>query len=233
MIEYFLKETLPRYHDINPADVNVIITHKNSPFSEVDNKACDEAKQKRKSDGTFDKFENICSSCDHVVLRVDNNGQDIHVVEFEKYVNSLPNRIINGQKRCDLLMTDGTPHNKIVFCDLCCYDEVYIEPNRGKHPEGKRAEARKKMEESVEMLLSVQMLDHYILTYPNKVCLFAYRSYNSVAQPVMAQKGNAKANMQAMLTTASSVSGQVITQEQVMNHNFTFVQNKYPSIYIW
>ena len=232
MIEYFLKEVLPSSHNINPADVNVMISHENSPFSMVDYKACDEAKRTH-TDGALDKYANICSSCHHVVLQVDNNGQDITVVEFEKYVDSLPNKIINGQKRCDLLMTDGEPHNKIVFCDLCCYDEKYIGPNDGKFPNGKRAEARKEMEESVEMLLRVQLLDHYILTYPNKVCLFAYKSYNPVKQPVMAQRGNARANMQAMLTTASSISGQVITTEQIMNHNFTFVQNKYASIYIW
>jgi hypothetical protein len=131
-------------------------------------------------------------------------------------------------------MTDGDSHNKIVFCDLCCYDDYYIEPNAGHHPEGKRAEARKKMEDSVEMLLREDLLNHYILTFPEKVCLFAYRSYSTL-QPKMAQRGrnNTEINMQAMLTTASSVSGRIVTEDKVMNHSFTFVQNKYPTVYKW
>lgn len=135
--------------------------------------------------------------------------------------------------RCDLIMTDGVPHNKIVFCDLCCYEEKYIGPNSGQHPEGKRAYARKQMEKSIEMLLSVNVLNQYILTYPEKECLFAYRSYNAIQQPVKAQRRNVEDNMQAMMVTPSSVSGRIVTENNVMNHNFTFVQNKYPAVYNW
>ena len=234
MIEVLLKQTLPQRHGINPDDVNVPIVHRQDPFEEVDVKACREAASKAYSEGVFNKFENICSSCDHVVLRVDNSAREITVVEFEKYVNSLPERIVDKQKRCDLLMTDGIPHNKIVFCDLCCYDDYYIGPNEGHHPEGKRAEARKEMEDSVEMLMGVEVLEQYILTFSEKVCLFAYRSYGT-ARPITAQRGrnNTEINMQAMLTTPSSVSGRIVTENMVMKHHFTFVQNKYPAIYKW
>ena len=36
-----------------------------------------------------------------------------------------------------------------------------------------------------------------------------------------------------MVTTPSSVSGQIITENNVMNHRFTFVQDKYPNVYNW
>jgi hypothetical protein len=52
-------------------------------------------------------------------------------------------------------------------------------------------------------------------------------------RPVSAQRGNAESNMQAMITTASTMSGQIIYENVVMNHSFTFVQNKYPSVYNW
>lgn len=126
MIEFLLKERLPQHYGINPDGVSVPIVHKNEPFTEVDAKACREASSNEYSEGVFNKFEKICSSCDHVVLKVDNNHHEITVVKFEQYVNSLPKRIIDRKKRCDLLMTDGIPHNKIVFCDLCCYDDYYI-----------------------------------------------------------------------------------------------------------
>jgi hypothetical protein len=107
--------------------------------------------------------------------------------------------------------------------------------HHGLNPEGVIvAEARKKMADSVEMLLGINVLDQYVLTFPEKVCLFAYKSYSAI-QPTTAQRGNnnAERNMQAMLTTASSVSGRIVTENVVMNHQFTFVQNKYPNIYRW
>ncbi len=233
MIGYFLKYTLPQYYGLNPQTVVVNLSRHHTPFTEVDLKACNAAQAKNYPEGVFNKFEQICKPCEKIVLSVNNNNQDITVVQFEDYVNSLPAKIIDRQKRCDLLMTDGEIHHKIVFCDLCCYDDYYIEPNNGnQYPEGKRAEARKKMAASVEMLLGMPLLEHYILTFGEKICLFAYRSY-STQQPTMAQRGKAEANMQAMLTTASSVSGQIVSQDNVMNHNFTFVQNKYPSVYQW
>lgn len=90
------------------------------------------------------------------------------------------------------------------------------------------------MEDSVEMLMAVEVLNQFILTFPEKVCLFAYRSY-SIAKPMTAQRGrnNTEINMQAMLTTPSSMSGRIVTENIVMKHHFTFVQNKYPAIYKW
>lgn len=99
--------------------------------------------------------------------------------------------------------------------------------------EGKRAFARKQMEKSIEMFMGVNVLNQYILTYPEKVCMFAYRSYNAIQQPVKAQRGNVEDNMQAMMVTPSSVSGRIVTENKVMSHNFTFVQNKYPTVYNW
>lgn len=235
MIEFFLKETVPQYFGINPNDVIVPIIRKDAPFTEVDAKACDDASQKRynKKDA-FNKYESICLNCDYVVLKVDNNGQEIAVVNVEKYINSLPAKVNKGNKRCDLLMTNGMSHDKIVFCDLCCYDDKFIEPNDSAlMPEGKRAFARQQMEQSLEFFLNVDVLNQHILTYPIKVCLFAYRSYNAVQQPVVPQRGNVETSMQTMITTVSSLSAQVITEDSVMNHNFTFVQNRYPNVYVW
>lgn len=235
MIERLLKEVLPHHHGLSSDDVIVPITHCREPFTEVDTKACDEASSKVYPEGVFNKYENICSSCDHVILKVENSNKDITVVKFEEYVNSLPAKITDNQKRCDLLMTDGDSHDKIVFCDLCCYDDYYIGPNKGHHPEGKMAEARKKMADSIKMLLSIELLDQFILTFPKKVCLFAYKSYNIAHQPMIAQRGknNVERNMQAMFTTPSSISGQVVTENIIMDNRFIFVQNRYPAIYKW
>lgn len=232
MIEFFLKYRFPRHYGIDPDTVNVPIERIQDPFTKVDAKACNDAVAiPYNGGGAFNKYRDVCSTCDRVVLKVDNNGHKITIVEFENYINSLTGTITGN--RCDLLMTDGISHNKIVFCDLCCYDERYIGPNAGHHPEGKRAFARKQMETSIELFMDVDVLNHHILTYPEKVCLFAYRTYNAIQQPVRAQRGNVENNMQAMMVTPSSVSGRIITEANIMKHNFTFVQNKYPAVYNW
>ena len=232
MIEIFLKETFPHHYGIYN-NVNVPIEHIQEPFTRVDANACnDAAKIRYNGGGGFNKYRNVCSACNKVVLNVDNQGHEITIVEFENYINSLPNSPIT-ESRCDLLMTDGDPHNKIVFCDLCCYDEKYIGPNEGHHPEGKMAFARKQMGKSIEMFMDVDVLNQYILTYPEKVCLFAYRTYNVIQESVTAQRGDVENNMQAMMITPSSVSGHIVTENKIMSHNFTFVQNKYPAVYNW
>lgn len=237
MIDHFLKETLPRHYNANPDDIEIPMVVQNHPFTCVDNKACREAESTGEDKkGVFNKYKNICLNCDKVVLTVDNNGQSVRVVNFEEYIKQLPAKATSNKGRCDLLMSDGIPHNKIVFCDLCCYDEKYIEPHDNiRMSEGKRAKARKQMEDSIEFFMQVDnsLISQYILTFPKKVCLFAYKSYDSVQQPTRPQRGNVETSMQAMLTTPSSMSGQVITENKIMDYKFTFVQNKYPNVYTW
>lgn len=235
MIEFFLKNTFPSHYGVDPNDVSVPIVRKTSPFNECDQKACDDAANTRYNKiNTFNKFDRVCSVCDHIILSINNNNKEIAVVEFEKYIDQFPAQIKNSRSRCDLLMTDCVSHEKIVYCDLCCYDERYIGPNHGNYcPEGKRAKARKQMEESIELFMDIDVLNHFVLTCPEKICLFAYREYSSLENPIQAQRGNAESNMQAMITTASTTSGQVISKSVIMKYNFTFVQNRYPSVYNW
>ncbi len=235
MIEFLLKNTLPAHFGISPDRVNVPVEKKSAPFTETDAKTCEEAAHTTYRKGSsFNKLQSLCSQCDHVVLKVDNRGKDVYVVDFETYMNSLPAKLSEGKRRCDLLMTDGLPHNKIVFCDLCCYDERLIEPNDSLNmPEGKRARARQQMAQSLEFLIGIDLLSHYILTFPERVCLFAFKSYRSPQPPTIAKRDNAEANMLAMVTSPSSVSGQIVTENNVMSHRFTFVQNKYPNVYNW
>lgn len=233
MIERHLKNTLPQEYDINPDIVVVPFAKKTRPFTEVDSKSCDEAKAKSKNNEvSFRKFERLCRTCDRIILKVDNSGHEITVIEFEKYLNNLPKRI-SDSKRCDLIMTDGISHNKIVFCELCCYDEKYLTGDNGCLSGGKRARAREQMKQSVEFLLNIRQIDHYIMTYPQKICLFAYKSFSTLEKPVYAQKKDAEANMQAMFTTASSICSQFSSEMVIQDNHFKFVQNAYPTIYKW
>lgn len=234
MIEKFLKQILPQHYGLNSDDVEVPLFKSTKPFTLTDEKACAEAAQFKYKNSNFNKYTEVCSDCDKVVLAVVNNGKEITIVHFEEYILKSLKKAMEGKRRCDLLMADGDTHTKIVFCNLCCYDEQYITPNNSiSMPMGKRAMAYKQMEDSLEFLLEEDALRLFILGYPRKECLFAYRSYSTTPQSVKATRGNVETNMQAMMITPSSASGQIITENTVMNHNFIFVQNKYPKEYKW
>jgi len=57
----------------------------------------------------------------------------------------------------------------------CCYSEAFVEPNTGKYPQGKRAKARQQMERSIDALINQHVTAVNLLTYHEKVCLFAWR----------------------------------------------------------
>lgn len=128
----------------------------------------------------------------------------------------------------------GVNHTKIVFCDLCCYEEKYVESNDGNsYPQGKRAKARLQMERSIEVLVQESVTAVNLLTYPEKVCLFAWRDYSVPDTPVRAERGNPLSNMQAMITSPSSMATHTTTHHQQLGHGFTFMQIKYPTVYNW
>lgn len=170
--------------------------------------------------------------CNQEILRVDNHGATIEVVRFEEFIQQF--RKLQNTQRCDLIMADaGMERNKIVFCDLCCYEEKYVEPNTGYYPEGKRAKARQQMKQSIEILIRESTTAVNLLTYANKVCLFAWRNKNwsSTSSP---QRGNVLANMSAFTRVPSTTVQQMQWEENITEqHGFTFWQVVYPSEYVW
>ena len=109
-----------------------------------------------------------------------------------------------------------------------------VEANDGSsYPQGKWAKARQQMEKSIEVLVLESVTAINLLTYPEKVCLFAWRDYSVPDTPVRAERGNPLSNMQAMMTSPSSMATHTTTHHQLLGHGFTFMQIKYPSVYSW
>lgn len=109
--------------------------------------------------------------------------------------------------------------------------EKYVNPNDGKYPLGKRAKASAQMKKSLERLLLDPLMAHYILTFPEKICLFGWRDY--YAPDVTPLRGDAARNMLAFMRTPSANSGTLAKEISIIGHNFRFVQVKYPSEYKW
>jgi len=227
MIQEILGQVFPIEYGIDPDTICVPIHRYNEPFSESDIKTCDSCKNNPKRVNR--------TNCNREILKVDNKGKEVAVVEYEKYIAQFERKRVSAGDRCDLIMADsGTDRRKIVFCDLCCYEEKYVEPNAGKkYPEGKRAKARQQMERSIEKLIQESTTAVNLLTYSEKVCLFAWRDYDVPDVPVMATRGNARSNVQAFGSVASNMASTTTSHYQKLGHEFIFMQIKYPSVYKW
>ena len=223
MIENILGKIFPVEYGVTPANIHVPIVRYNAPFSVSDPNACGHCQANPQ--------RAYRAGCNHEILRVNNNGEEIALVSYEQYITQYGQNI---GERCDLLMTDsGMERRKIVFCDLCCYSEALVEPNTGKYPQGKRAKARQQMERSIDTLINQHVTAVNLLTYHEKVCLFAWRDYDVPDVPVMATRGNARSNVQAFGCTVSNMATTTTTHHQKVGHDFTFMQVKYPTEYNW
>lgn len=169
--------------------------------------------------------------CDRVNLRM-NVSNPIEIVDFERYANQFDHTAAEMKDRCDYLFVDtSSEHGKIAFCDLTCSEEKYVNPNGGKYVTGKRAKASEQMRKSLEHLLREPLTAHYILTFPDKVCLFAWRDYS--VPDMSPRHGDAAGNMLAFMNTPSAKSCTLTVVVPVVGHNFSFVQVKYPTVYQW
>ena len=228
MIEEILGRMFPIEHGLSPDDILLPVTRYSTPFTQSDPNACNPCQ------ANPNRADRV--GCSREILRVNNNGNEIAVVDYEQYITQFDRTPVNAGERCDLLMTDsGDARQKIVFCDLCCYEEKYVEPNDGnRFPEGKRAKARRQMERTLDLLVCEPTTTAVnILTYHEKVCLFAWRDYDVPDSPVTPRRGDARANVQVFSSTVSNLAATTTSHHQKMGHDFTFMQVKYPTDYNW
>ena len=221
MIEELLKVQYPNRFGIDVDRISVSITTRSGLIELSDAKACTDCVRLRPE-------RNLC---DRINMKLNTSDSRIYVVDFEGYISQFDKTTAKIKDRCDYIIADDmTCHNKIAFCDLTCSAEKYVNSYHGKYPLGKRAKAKSQMEKSIESLLKEELLANYILTYPNRVCLFGWRDYN-VPDNATPQRGDALRNMQAFMMTPSSRSK--LLSVDVTVHGFTFVQVKYPAVYQW
>lgn len=206
MIDIILGSIFAIEAGIDSKDFTVPIEQKDSPFTLTDIKSCLACHQ---MPTRVDRKD-----CNEEILKINNNGVVIDVVRFEQFINQFAE--LKDYQRCDLVMADsGDEHKKIVFCDLCCYEEKYVEPNNGAYPEGKRAKARQQMKQSVKLLISNSSTTAVnLFTYAEKVCLFAWRDYNSsMNEPIVHERGNVLSNMQSFIHVPSTSAKQLHWEE--------------------
>ena len=225
MIETILGQLFPIEYGIEPSKIVVPIIRHSTPFSVSDPKAC--------ATCLNDPNRISRANCNREILKINNRGMEIGVVNYEQYIAQFDKDKRVGE-RCDLLMTEsGEDRRKIVFCDLCCQEEKFVEPNAGKYPQGKRAKARQQMERTIDFLIQQEVTAVNLLTYQEKICLFAWRDYDVPDEPVQATRGDARSNVQVFGSTLSNLKGITTAHHRKAKHDFTFVQVKYPTTYQW
>lgn len=226
MIDLLLRRRLPSEYGLNADDVEVQSSVMSGIFTLSDSKSCRSCHENPLREDRTD--------CNEEVLKIDAGVNAVTVVAFEEYISQYEHSEADIKERCDYLMVDDTEgHRKIAFCDLTCSDVKWVEPNGGRYPEGKRAKAVSQMLKSMEVLLAEPLMCQYILTFADKVCLFGWRDYGSSPRIAIARRGDAMQNMQAFLSTPSSMARQMTSYQKIGKHDFKFVQIKYPREYIW
>lgn len=182
--------------------------------------------------------EKACQACPNslqcqpkTVLCVDNRAACIKVMPFEEFIDSLYKQA-NSPSKCDVLMTDMQTQNCIVFCEMTCSQEKYVEPYRNKP--GKRAKALQ------QMIKAVQFLDHYSQEAHNylenaahKICLFAWRDPAVPEQPALPNRRSPQQNMLAFNTTPSNMAKSLSATITIDDFKFLYIQNKYPHPFSW
>ena len=228
MIREILGQIFPSEYGLGTNVIAVPMETHSAPFTLSDDRACDDCQ------GNPARLNR--RGCNREVLRVDNHGETIDVVNYEQYISQYERLGKTVGEKCDIVMVDcGINRRKIVFCDLCCYSEKYVEPNEGNaYPQGKRAKAYQQMEHSIDALVQQSTTAVNLLTYREKICLFAWRDYDMPDMPIIATRGNAQSNVLVFgSTTASGLATSTTSQERRMGHDFIFKQVKYPSVYNW
>ena len=224
MIKHLLQVRYPSEYGLTSKEVNVSLTEHTTLFSLSDSKACISCRAAR------DERQD----CNEEVLRINPNGNIIQVINFEAYIQQFAKVMPEQKDRCDyLLYSETKDERKIAFCDLTCSDIKWVEPNKGKYPEGKKAKARQQMNRSIEYLVTEPLFGEFIYTCSKRMCIFGWRDYNFPQEEVKSLKKNFRANLQTFMTTPSAMAKRLTTEVMFKDSSFEWITIKYPEVYQW
>lgn len=172
-----------------------------------------------------------CINCNEEVLYIDTKSR-VHVLDCEEFAAQMKGSTAAfGEGICDYLLYNENENMKrpqIVFCELTCMAQKYVDANLGLYPAGKRVKAYTQIKKTIENLLNGLLLTTTIFSYPSKIGLFGWREEdkNDAAD-------EAVENMEMFATTPSTESPLLYNTSLILGHNFTFMQIKYPAHFEW
>lgn len=216
MIKKLLTRDLPREYGLTRIDIRLLDKVENADFELSDNVACLSCKAK-----SADKRE-----CNEKILRVCSSGRTITIVEHEDYLNQFNGLQIAKNGRCDLLMFDAAEYHKVVFCDLACYSEKYVEK--------KRAKAHQQVCDSLARFYVKPSGKQFIDRFDDKVLVFGRRDRTVAPDvPSAPKRGDVRGNLVSFLKSPISTRSFAESKEVVGGVEASFVIVNYPNAYTW
>ena len=170
MIETLLKNELPQAYGLARSNVALNYHFETGTFELGDQVACHSCKQ---------KFPER-NGCNEKTLKVDAADNSITVVDYEAYMNQFSGTQYAKGGRCDLMMVDAG-NAKLVFCDMGCYSEKYVEK--------KRIKSHQQVCDSLARFLHQPCGQVFIDQFAEKVLIFGRRdpTIDIVSVPAPAQ----------------------------------------------
>lgn len=194
-------------------DINRYISSLNGRIALKDSATCLPIRSREDADCDND--------CNMVIARVESRDA-IAVIDFNGWIQDAPHQ------KCDYILFDtGTDKNRFALCELTCSLSKYVD-DRENGKSGKRAKALSQMMEIWQMIISANnpLLSVYILQFRNKTAIFGWRERK------LRRQNKATQNMRTF-TRIPGGTGITVYPQNISNFVFSFVQVKYPSVFIW
>lgn len=214
MIDTLLKNDLPRAYGLTRPNVQLHYENLSGQFELGDAKACANCENRHGN------------ACNQKTMRINASNFVVTVMDHEDYINQFNGTKFAEGKRCDFLMCDMETHQKIVFCDLGCYSEQYVQK--------KQECAYKQVCYSLKRFLDKPCGKEFIDRFTEKILIFGRRDRAIAAtEKNKPLKGNVKGNMQIFLTNPFSKSKILESKEIIGETVVTFLIVNYPECYVW
>lgn len=185
------------------------------------------------------KDEKACTACtakghdsmctDQEVIRFTCQNKRTTVIDYEGFINSLAGTKAGSGKKCDNILYTSDK-DKFILNELTCSQLCYITPyTAGKKAKpGKRAMAVKQFNDTIEKLCAVPAIETYILSFNQRIGLFACR-LKAMVKDITGDNNEGVKGMQKFLQPLTATLS--IETPEELNNGFTFVQILYPYPY--
>jgi hypothetical protein len=207
-IETLLKDKLPHAYGVAILGITLTYKEETGVFELGDKKPCLECKK---------------IGCNEKMMKVDSADNIITVVEYEDYLNQFKKQDYGKGRRCDYMMFDANDH-KVVFCDLGCYSEKYVEKKRNK--------TYLQTSDSLKRFLHKPCGKDFIDKFNEKVLIFGRRNLDGCTKSVP-KRGDAQGNMLSFMMTPMNTSKHDVSKDVVEGVEVSFIIVNYPNSYVW
>ncbi len=170
----------------------------------------------------------VVSSGDGVFLCKNEPCLNVHIINYEAYVNQYKKGAIANSKRCDFVLYDQEKQHFLIAELTHCMQNSLTRAVSEKHPETKEEYAMLKFQDTITSLCTVEKMRAFIMEYTTKSCVFACR---------LIETGTCDFAVNAMANFLKPVQviGTIIRSDflSISGINFRYVRCIYPDPYVF